>query len=817
MIERIGDVFALHTNTTSYLFRKTETGHLEHLYYGKKIRIKGDGEKTGAESLYEKHAFAPGNTNLYDQEHPQFSPEDMNLEISSYGKGDIREPFVEIVHGDGGFTCDFLFKEAEILPERKTMKTMPESQDTKEHEEAGEKTGGKARQLLVTLEDKQYGLILELYYTVYAWCDVITRRSVLRNESGEAVSVRRLMSSQLDFDRSGYMMTTFTGAWTREMNRNDIPLRAGKYVNASFTGSSSSRANPFVMLYEYGTTEDTGCAYGLNLVYSGNHYEAAEVSPHGKTRIVWGMNPTAFAWELSPKEELESPEAVMTFSAKGFNGMSNHMHDFVSEHIVRGKWQKKERPILLNSWEASYFDINEHKLLKLAKMAKQVGIELFVMDDGWFAGRNDDTSSLGDWEADKNKLPGGVKGIADKINALGLDFGIWVEPEMVNVKSKLYETHPDWALQIPGKPHSEGRNQRVLDLTRKEVQDYVIESIKKVLGSANISYVKWDMNRIMSDVFSEALPAARQGEVFHRYILGFYRCVSEITGAFPEILFEGCAAGGNRFDLGMLCYFPQIWGSDDTDAICRAAIQTGYSYGYPPLCVSAHVSAVPNHQTLRSTPLLTRFAVAAFGSFGYECNLCDLSKEELSEIEGQIALYKQWRSLFTGGRFYRGRSFSASSMVRTDAGTGLQFSNAYDSGNVTEWTMVSRDKKQAVGMLLQKLVTPNTQYQYVKFRGLEEESLYRFTGLPLKHNIKLFGDLVNTVSPVHVKQNSLTHDLLAKFMKMDGETEDYICYGDSLMHAGVKLAQGFSGTGYSDQVRLFQDFSARLYYLERME
>ena len=456
------------------------------------------------------------------------------------------------------------------------------------------------------------------------------------------------------------------------------------------------------------------------------------------------------------------------YAENGFNQMSQRLHYFIREHIVRGTWQKKERPILLNSWEASYFDISEKKLLKLAKEAKEVGIELFVMDDGWFGERMDDSSSLGDWEANAKKLLGGLKGLSDKIRGLGLQFGIWVEPEMVNVKSKLYVAHPDWTIEIPGQPHSEGRNQRILDLGRREVQDYIIESMSKVFSSADISYVKWDMNRTFSDYYSTALPPERQGEVAHRYVLGLYRCMKELTERFPEILFEGCAAGGNRFDLGILCYFPQIWGSDDTDACCRADIQTNYSYGYPLSTVSAHVSACPNHQTLRRTPLTTRFAVAAFAVLGYECNFCDCTREELEEIRAQIALYRKWRSVLQQGTFYRGRTFA--------------------DGNLTEWTCVSEDQTQAVGMLMQKLAEPNTQFHAYYPKGLAKEKRYHFTNRALTYSILEFGDLVNTVAPVHIRPDSVTHHLLAKFVKMDGETEDFCAYGDALMYGGVHLS-----------------------------
>lgn len=560
------------------------------------------------------------------------------------------------------------------------------------------------------------------------------------------------------------------------------------------------------MISKTGTNEDSGECYGLNLIYSGNHYEAAEVNSFGKTRVVTGINPQSFCYVLEPEEVFETPEAVMTYSRQGFNGMSLRMHRFVREHIVRGEWKKKERPILLNSWEASYFDINESKLLNLAKAGKEAGIELFVMDDGWFGNRNDDTTSLGDWDVNEKKLPGGVKRLCDKIRKMDLLFGIWVEPEMINVKSKLYEEHPEWVLQIPEKPHSEGRNQRILDLTRKEVQDFVIEKMSEVFSSAEISYVKWDMNRIFSDYYSSALSAEKQGEVAHRYVQGLYRCMKELTQRFPHILFEGCASGGNRFDLGILCYFPQIWASDDTDALCRSEIQNGYSYGYPMSTVAAHVSSCPNHQTLRVTPLETRFNVATFGVLGYECNFCDMKNEDMQQIKEQIALYKQWRQVLQFGTFYRGRNYDLTSTCSGSLWSG--------EDNYMEWTCVSEDKSKAVGFLMHKLAVPNSRFGYYVAKGLKEEAKYHFYNRKLKYNIKNFGDLVNMVSPIHIKQDSITHNLISQFIKMDGEKEDFYAYGDTLMYGGVRLKQGFAGTGYNEEVRYFQDFGSRIYFME---
>ncbi len=581
-------------------------------------------------------------------------------------------------------------------------------------------------------------------------------------------------------------------------------------MNASYAGVSSSRANPFVMLSRRNTAEDAGDCWGFHLIYSGNHYEAAEVSSFGKTRLVMGINPQSFSWRLMPGEAFEAPEAVMAFSHQGFNGMSQHMHEFVREHIVRGAWKHRLRPVLLNSWEAAYFAIDERKLLRLARAGKKAGIELFVMDDGWFGERTDDSRSLGDWQVNRKKLPRGLKGICDKVRALGLEFGIWVEPEMVNTDSSLYRKHPEWAMEIPGRAHSEGRNQRILDLSNPKVQDYIIAEMTKVFSAADISYVKWDMNRIFSDVYSRELPPEGQGEVFHRYVCGLYRCMRVLTERFSRILFEGCSSGGNRFDLGILCYFPQIWASDNTDALCRAEIQNGYSYGYPMSVVSAHVSACPNHQTLRTTPLETRFAVAAFGIFGYECNFCEMGAEQLAEVKEQIALYKKWRPVLQFGKFYRGRTFS-------EGTGGSHTAIGYGGQNIMEWTCVSRDGARAVGMLLQKLVVPNDSFACYRARGLKEEQCYHFYNRPVNNHLKDFGGLVNMISPVHIRQDSLMEALASKLVKLPGEQEDCRVYGDTLMYHGVKLKQAFGSVGYGSGTRVFQDFGARMYFMEEEE
>ncbi len=780
MIRQLDKVFVLDTKNTTYSFRVMESGHLEHLYYGEKIEINSASD---VEPLIEKQAFAPGNSNVYSNDFPNLSLENIRLEMSSYGKSDIREPFVELTHKDGSTTSDFLFDSAMIKDVKRPLSTLPSS-----YEE-----NGIVHELIIILKDKYYGLTLELSYSVFEDRDVITRSSKLINTSSDKIKLSRLMSAQLDFEDSGYVLTTFNGNWAREMYRYDTKTVAGKVVNSTYAGVSSSRANPFVMLSHPATTEDRGLCYGVNLVYSGNHYECVEIGSHGKTRLVTGINPQGFEYILDPGEEFESPEAVMTVSEDGFNGMSQRMHAFVRECIVRGEWKNKIRPVLLNSWEASYFDINESKLVKLAKEGRDVGVELFVMDDGWFGERNDDKRSLGDWYVNEKKLPGGIERLCNKINALGLDFGIWVEPEMVNVDSNLYRSHPEWVIEIPEKPHSEGRTQRILDLTNPAVVDHLIEQMSGIFSSANIAYVKWDMNRIFSDYYSKYLPAKRQGEVAHRYMIGLYRLIRTLTERFPKILFEGCASGGNRFDLGILSYFPQIWASDDTDAIYRVKGQTGYSYGYPMSTVGAHVSACPNHQTLRMTPLATRFDVAAFGVLGYECNLCDMSNEEKKQIKAQIALYKEWREILQFGSFYRGRS-----------------------DNYYEWTCVGKDKTKAVGMLLRVLTEPNSAFAQYFPKGLDGTNKYHFYNVERKVKIKPFGDLVNMIAPIHIKYDSLVHNIVDKFVKMPGEVEDYTAKGSVLMK-GVKLKAAFAGTGYDENTRFFTDFSSRMYFMEKVD
>lgn len=798
MIYADGRLFLLQTANVSYMFRKLDSGHLEHLHFGRSLFSAGKYEKMRkeldleskdkeliaqiAKAIAPKHDFCGGNMNYYSDEYPNLALEMMGLEMSSFGKGDIREPFVELVYPDGSSTVDFLFYDYEVKKGKRALETLPSSYDDT----------NSAEYLVIRLADREYATRLELIYTVFPDCDTITRSAVIYNDSSDNVRIERLLSASVDFYETGLKFTSFHGRWAYEMGRSDSVCKAGKVVNEELAaGESGSRSNPFVMVSFEDTTEDKGECYGFNLIYSGNHYEALSSNGSNISRFVTGIQPVGFNWTLSHKQSFEAPEAVMTYSADGYNGMSRNMHEFVRKHVVRGTWRDKVRPVLINSWEANYFNFTQGSLISLAKDAKKCGIELFVMDDGWFGNRNDDHRSLGDWYENKKKLPGGLKELSEKITDLGMLFGLWVEPEMVNEDSDLYRAHPDWAVQVPGHPHTKGRFQMNLDLTRKEVQDYIIDAMKKVFSAGKISYVKWDMNRIFSDRFSTALDADRQGEFQHRYYIGLYRVMKELTESFPDILFEGCSAGGNRFDLGILSYFPQIWGSDDTDAFCRLDIQRGYSYGYPASTVGAHVSACPNHQTLNSSSLETRFEIAAAGCFGYELSISEMSDRDRQVIADQVSYYKKWRDVFQFGDYYR----------------------LPDDGYI----IVSRDRKRAVAFAVEKHATPNNDYRCIRARGLDEDMVYRVENRVVPLTVMDFGSLVNTMAPVHVRQDGLIHHMIDKLKPMKGEAQKEEATGAALMGRGLGLNASFAGTGYCENTRIMRTQDTRLYMFEAEE
>lgn len=768
-------VFALDTRRTSYIFRVTKFRHLEHIHYGEHVEI------SDAQPLASKHDIQLGSSVMYDTTDDNYCLDNLCLEWSGVGRGDYRQTPVEAKMPDGSFSSDFLYESHEIVPGCVPMQSLPTAYDD-------EKT---AQTLIISLRERDRDAALTLYYTVFPESDVISRRCVIKNNCTGDISLRRIMSMSLDMPDRGFLMHSFDGGWIKEAHRHIRPVEYGMYVNSSTTGASSNRHNPGFLLSEKHTSEDSGRAWGFNLVYSGNHFGLVEKSNHDLVRIQLGINPHCFDWTLHPGESFETPEAVMTFSERGFNGLSANFHDFVNNNIVRGDWKNIERPVLINDWEACFFKFTREKLLKLARRAKKLGVELFVLDDGWFGARNSDTAGLGDYDVNLRKLPGGLGEFADSIEKLGMKFGLWFEPESVNVDSELYRTHPDWAIKPPVGEPCFGRNQLLLDLTRKEVRDYIVESVGKTLDGAKISYVKWDMNRHMSDAYSPCL--SNQGEFAHRYIIGLYEVLYRVFTPRRHILLESCSSGGNRFDLGMLCYSPQIWASDDTDPIERLDIQSGLSYLYPQSTVGAHVSAAPHQQTLRDTPLSTRFNVAAFGVLGYELELKYMTRAELKELRGQIEFYKAHRRTLQFGRFYR-------------------FDERKD--NKVHWQVSSRDGKEHIVGHFQKLCTASEGPDALCVHDLDSKAKYHLSCKRQSLFIKRLGGLVKHVMPVELDPDGLILRTANKFFTMPDGAENFAASGAALM-SGVGLNNQFLGTGYNNKIHMLGDFGSAVYTIER--
>ncbi len=653
MIRRKGPVFCLETPNTTLVI-KADTA--EYLYYGKKL-VSGGG--------FEPFFGSPRKI------------------FSQYGGDDYTEYSVLLENADGGMSTAFAFSKCKILTEKPEIAGLPSSYGT-----------GKTLELkYVDLPTKA---ALYLYYTVFDDSDVIAVSSKLVNGSKKEMHVRRLASVQLDL-MGDYSFVTFEGTWARERQKISREIGKGVFYNDSKKGGSSHDRNPFVI------AEGEDGVYGFNLIYSGNHKELLEQTQSGRARIVCGINDFMFRWALAPGEEFASPEAVMCY-APSEDALSLAMHAFISEHIVRGKWKKRERPVLVNNWEGTYFDFNEEKILNIARAAKETGVELFVLDDGWFGNRCDDRRALGDWFDNEEKTGGGLKHLADKIREMGLDFGIWVEPEMINEDSELYRSHPNFAMKVPGREPTRMRNQLCLNLADEKVQNYVMRVISDVIARSGASYVKWDYNRMLTDPFGKNIP---QGEYFHRYMLGYYRIVSRITKKFPSVLFEGCSGGGGRFDLGNFCYFQQYWTSDDTDARERLKIQAGSSYGYPQTVMGAHVSACPNHQTGDSNPLETRFNIACGGLLGYELDMSKLTEDEMKTVAAQIAFYKENRKLLQFGDHYRlGDAFG---------------------GNMAGFMTVSKDKNTAIAVVSASEYIICGPVPSISFKGLNPSAVYEVT------------------------------------------------------------------------------------------
>ncbi len=689
--------FRLRAGSTDYVMAVVPGGYLAHVYWGKAVP---DSDLTDLLRL-DENPFTP-ETNDRDR---AVYLDTLPLEYPCFGIGDFREPAFKIRAADGTSACDLRYVSHKIVEGKPKIPGLPATFPT---EESGCDT------LEILMSDQKTGLEVTLCYTAFQELDAIARSVRVRNCGSEKCTLTRVLSAAVDLESSDLHMITLHGSWARERMVERCCLHHGKQSVDSVRGCSSHQYNPFAALCEPSADEERGEAFGFSFVYSGNFTALAELTQHDTTRFVMGISDADFSWELSPGEEFCSPEAVLVHSSEGIGAMSRTFHDLFRSNLIRSPFLRKPRPVLINNWEATYFDFDEEKLLAIAREAAPLGIEMLVMDDGWFGHRDDDNSSLGDWYVYRKKLPSGLRSLSDKLGGLGMKLGIWFEPEMISPDSELYRSHPDWAVQISGRPMTLCRGQYVLDLTRREILDHVWEMMKSVLDSADIAYVKWDMNRQITEAASQQLPASRQGEFWHRYILAVYELMERLVSRYPELLLETCAGGGARFDAGMLYFSPQIWCSDDTDAIERLKIQHGTSLCYPCSAIGAHVSDCPNHTVGRVTPFSTRGHAALAGTFGYELDVTRISEEDKAQIPGQIADYRKYGELVRNGDFYR-------------------LGDPFNDSHWDAWLFAAKDGSEALLSCFQILARPNRRSRRVKLRGLDPGACYYEESAPERH------------------------------------------------------------------------------------
>ena len=686
-----GRLFTLQTKDSSYQMFADDKNVLLHLYYGEKI-----GEENLSGLIFCTDMGFAGNPEEAGINR-KYSLDALPQEIPGSGVGDFRDDMIEIRHADGSFAADFRFDSFEILDHSYAIPGMPALYDTEEE---------KGETLVITMTEKASDIVLKLFYGVFEKENVITRAARLENHGETAIELEKMLSFSMDLMYENYEMIYFSGRHAMERTAERIPVQHAKVEIGSTRGTSSHHYNPAVILCEEGAGETHGSCIGACLVYSGNFVAAAQKDQKNQTRFQMGIHPTNFCFHLEKGEAFDTPQAILSYSGTGLTKLSQQYHEIIREHICRGAYKHAKRPILINNWEATYFDFNEEKILKIAEQAQKLGIEMLVLDDGWFGKREDDNSGLGDWFVNEKKMNGSMAQLAEKIHKMGMKFGLWFEPEMISPDSDLYRAHPDWAIHIDGRAATQSRCQYVLDLSRKEVRDYVYDQVSAILHSANIRYVKWDMNRQLSDLGSSYLSADHKEELFHRYVLGVYELQERLLTEFPNLLLENCSGGGARFDPGMLYYSPQIWCSDDTDAIERLLIQEGTSLIYPLCSMGAHVSDCPNHTVGRVTPFETRGHVALAGTFGYELDVTKIPKEDREQIPQQIAMYHKYHELVREGDYYRIASYSENHL--------------YDC-----WAVSAKDKSEVLVTYVQVLSTPNAHSRKLYLKGFEPQAVYR--------------------------------------------------------------------------------------------
>jgi len=678
-------VFRIETKNTSYIMGIFKEKYLVHLYWGEKLAL-GGAYTIDTLLSYEGRAFSPSD----DPADDSYSTDTLPMEYPCHGSADLRGPAFAARYADGSGITKLTYTGHTITRGKPCLPGLPA---------VYAEGDGEAETLAVTLQDELTGLCVTLTYTAFEGYDAITRSVAVQNKGTAAISLEAVASASIDFPDIDFDFLHLHGAWARERHMETCPLPRGEISIDSKRGASSHQHNPFMALLRKGSTETHGDVYGFSLVYSGNFRAGVETDQYDMARAQIGINPFGFGWLLNPGESFQAPEAVLVYASDGLGGLSRTYHRLYRERLCRGRYRDTVRPIVANNWEATYFDFDEERILALAKDAKALGAELMVLDDGWFGKRENDRSSLGDWFPNPDRLPNGLASLADKVEELGMRFGLWFEPEMISPDSELYRQHPDWCLHVNGRTRSEGRHQCVLDLSRGEVCAYVTQTLRTILAGAKISYVKWDMNRHMTEVGSPALPPERQKETAHRYMLGLYSILETLTTAFPDVLFESCSGGGGRFDPGMLHYMPQTWASDDTDAMERVKIQHGTSIVYPPCTMGAHLSASPNHITGRSTSYKTRAEVAFTGQFGFELDFATLSDAEKEAVTACVAQYRAIRHIIQLGDMYRLQS---------------PF-----EGNIAAWMFVSADKREAVLFTFRLLAKPNEKRLRMRLAGLD--------------------------------------------------------------------------------------------------
>ena len=683
-------LFTLHTENTTYQMKADRLGTLLHVYYGKQT---DDSDKSYT-ICYKDRGFS-GNPYEMGKENKDYSLDVLPQEYSCYGTGDYRISAYKVQNEDGSLAAALRYKGYQVNKGKYSIQGLP----------AVYAEENEADTLEIVLEDSVSKVEVHLMYGVLAENDIITRAAKIINQGTNRIVLQKAASMNLDWISGEYEWTTFYGGHVTERSVQRSELGHGIHAIGSVRGTSSHHYNPFVMVSDKNTDEEKGGCYGFSFLYSGEFLMEAEKDQVDQTRLICGIHPDNFAWKLQPGEQFDTPEVMMTYSAQGFGTLSRNMHKTIRQNICRGEWKAKRRPVLINNWEATYFSFTGEQLVTIAKNAAELGVELFVLDDGWFGKRDDDHSGLGDWFPNEKKLGCTLKELAEKIVECGMLFGIWFEPECISEDSDLYREHPDWAVVIPGRKPNLSRDQLILDFSREDVQDYIIGRMSAIFAETPISYVKWDFNRSICDKYSMALDAQSQGEFAHRYVLGLYRVLETLTAKFPHILFEGCSGGGGRFDAGMLYYTPQIWCSDNTDAIARLKIQYGTSFGYPVSTMGSHVSAVPNHQTRRITPFSTRSCVAMAGTFGYELDATKLSEEEKAKVRQQISKFKEYYDLIQYGEYYR-----------------LQ---APSDKQCTVWETADPEGREALVSAVYHHVEANAAPVIVKVQGLDTEAYYQ--------------------------------------------------------------------------------------------